>query len=124
MKIPKSLAQCADLLYTTRQRRLEVQKEVEALAKQESALRDHLIENVGKDSTGVAGKVARITIVTKTKPTVADWPVFYAHIKKTGNFDLMQRRVGEAAVRERWEDGKEVPGVERFNYVDVSVNKV
>ena len=63
-------------------------------------------------------------IVTKQVPKVKDWDEFYKYVKKTGSFDLMQKRLTDAAIKERWENGKEVPGVEHFNVVSVSINKV
>lgn len=124
-KLPKSLAACADLLYETRAKRLEIQKQVDELAKQESALREHLIANLPKsEATGVAGKVARATIVTDTKPRVVDWDAFRAYVSKHKAFELLQKRVSDEAIQERWDAGKEIPGVERFQVVKVSLNKV
>jgi hypothetical protein len=124
-KLPKSLAQCADLLYTTREERLAKQKEVDALTARESALKEHLINNLPKsDASGVAGKLARVTIVTQAIPRVENWDKLYAYIKKTNSWELLQRRLGDKAVQERWDEGKNVPGVESFNVVKVSLNKV
>lgn len=123
-KLPKSIAQLADLLYTTRQDRLALAKQVEEMQKLETAIKDYIIDNLSKDSTGVAGKVARVSIVPKVRPVVEDWDKFYAHIKKTGNFELMQRRVSDPAIKERWEDNKEVPGVTHYPYKDISLTKV
>jgi hypothetical protein len=55
---------------------------------------------------------------------VEDWPKLYAHIKKTGEFELMQRRLGETAVKERWDADKQVPGVGRFTAKKVSCTRV
>jgi hypothetical protein len=123
--MPKTLALCADELYKTREARLAAQKAVDALQEKESAIKEHLINNLPKsDASGVAGKLARVTIVTKVIAQVKDWDVFYKYVKKTGAFDLMQRRLTDTAVKERWDNGKEVPGVEPFNAVTVSINKV
>jgi hypothetical protein len=122
---PKQLAQCADLLYTTRQDRLALEKEVEALKARETTLREHLIENLPKSqASGVSGRVANAKIETKEIPQVKDWDLFYKHVKRTGDFELMQRRLSDAAVKERWEAGKKVPGVEVFTATVVSCTKV
>lgn len=123
--IPKTLGAAVDALYSTRQRRLEVQKEVDALASFEAELKEHLIQTLPKsDASGVAGRLARATITTKIVPTVEDWDLFYAYVRKTKDFSLLQKRVGEAAIAERWDAGKEVPGVARFRAVGVGVNKL
>lgn len=124
-KFPKALGACADKLFELRNKRLAMQKEVDAVAAEETALKNHIIENLPKsEASGVAGKLARVTVVTKQIPQVKDWDTFYKYVKKTGSFDLMQKRLTDAAIKERWEAGKEIPGVEHFNAVSVSINKV
>jgi hypothetical protein len=124
-KFPKALGACADKLFELRNKRLAEQKKVDEISAEESALKNHIIENLPKsEASGVAGKLARVTVVTKQIPQVKDWDAFYKYVKKTGSFDLMQKRLTDAAIKERWEAGKEVPGVEHFNAVSVSINKV
>lgn len=119
------LAEKVDLYYSTRQRRLELQHEVDDLQAEETKLKNELIDSISKsDATGVAGKLARITVVTKPKPQVKDWDAFFTYVRRRGAWDLIQRRISEAAVKERWADNKVIPGVEVFNVVDLSVNKV
>ena len=123
--VPKALAECADLLYTTRQDRLALQKIVEELERRETQLKEQIIAHLpASQATGIAGKVARATIVPKTIPRATDWAAIFKYIKKADAFDLVQRRLSDAAVNERWEHGIEIPGVERFNTKTVSLNKV
>jgi hypothetical protein len=124
-KWPKKLAACADRYYTLKQKRLAMQKEVDALEEEEKALKDHLINNLPKaEATGVAGQLCRVSVVTKSVPQVQDWETFYKYIKRTGDFSLLHKRVSTEAVQERWDAGKAVPGVTAFNAVTLSVNKV
>jgi hypothetical protein len=126
VKLPTSPGACADLLYNTRQDRLTLQKQVEKLQALETQIKEHFITTLSKaksKETGVIGKIACVEIDTKPVPVVEDWDKFYAHIAKTKNFELMQRRVNDTAVKERWEAKKEVPGVGRFNAVTVSCTK-
>ena len=123
-KFPKTMGACADRLYEVRQERLAQQKIVDQLQAEESALREHIINSLPKTDTGASGQVARVSVVTKRVPQVADWDEFYKFIKKTGQFDLMQRRPSDAAIKERWENGKEVPGVDHHQVVTISLNKL
>jgi len=124
-KFPKAIGACADKLYQLRERRLMMQKEVDLVEEEEKALKEYLISTLPKsEANGVAGKVARVTVVTKPVPQVKDWDLFYKYVKKSGEFELMQRRLSDTAIRERWEAGKQVPGVESFNVVSISINKV
>lgn len=124
-KIPKKLANVADMLYETRLSRLAIQKQVDELTRQEGLLKSHLIENLPKsEASGIAGLVARAKIDTQDVPRVVDWELFHAYVKKTGDFSLMQRRVSSEAIKERWEAGKKLPGVDVFKVVTVSCTKV
>ena len=59
--------------------------EVEA---EEKALKEHIIQTLPKsEASGVAGKVARVTVVTKDVPQVKDWDAFYKYVSKTKSFD-------------------------------------
>lgn len=124
MKIPKTLGACADLLYETRQQRLAKQKEVDELAANESALKEHIISTMPKSDSGAQGKVARISIVLKEVAQAKDWDLFWKSFKKGRDEDLIQRRLNGAAIQERLEAGKAVPGVELFRTPTVSLNKL
>ena len=125
VKFPKTIGACADALYALRQERAALQATMKTLEDKEAALCEHIIETLPKsEASGVAGKVARVAVVVKVVPTVTDWDVLYKYIGKTKSWDLLQRRVSAAAVSERWDDAKDVPGVGRFNAVTVTVNKL
>jgi hypothetical protein len=124
-KLPKTLGACADLLYTSRQDRLDVQHTVDDMKGFENRLKDHLIQELPKgEASGIAGKVARVTVVTKQVPTVEDWDKLYAYIKKKNAFDLLNRALNVAACTERLEAGEQIPGIGAFTRVDVSCQKV
>jgi hypothetical protein len=125
LKVPKTFGAMADALYTTRERRLNLQKEVDALAAFESKLKNKLIDEMPKkDSSGAAGKVARAQITQSDEPQAENWDELYKHIKKKGEFDLLNRAVNKSAVKARWDAGKEVPGVRHFTVTKVSVTKL
>lgn len=124
-KLPKTLAACADRLYEVKEERKAAQRIADQFKLEEAALTDHLINNLPKgEASSVGGKVARATIVTKQEPTVNNWDLLYAHIKKTGSFELLGRSLSAAAIKERWEAKKAVPGVGVFTVVKVSLNKL
>ena len=125
LKLPKTLAGCADRLYELKGLKSKAAAVVAEMENEEKAIREHLINNLPKsEASGVAGRVARVTIETKTVPTVEDWDAFYAYVAKTKSFDLLQRRLGEGAIKERWDAGKAVPGVGKFKAVTISLNKI
>lgn len=124
-RVPKSVAVCADKLYELRRQRQDLQKEVDAMIENEKLLKDYIIRTLPKSqASGAAGKVARVTVEQKETPRCDDWDAFYKHVKRTGDFDLMQRRLSNSAVEERWDNGKKIPGLSKFKYKSVSLNKI
>ena len=125
-KMPKTLGLCADRLYTVRQTRLKENQAIEAFKSEESQLKEHIINELPKSQmSGVAGKLARVSVETKQVPTVEDWDKLYDYIKKSGNFQLLNRALNVAAAIEILEETKKkIPGVAMFGAVTVSVNKV
>lgn len=123
--VPKAIGAAADRMYEVRQARYQLQKVVDRLQAEESGLAEYLIRSIPKsEASGVAGKTARATINKKEKPRVTDWEKLWAYILKTKATDMLQRRVSEEAVVSRWEAKKKIPGVESFEVVSVSLNKV
>ena len=122
MKIPKTLGACADRLFEIISERGDLNKDLEALKEERVAIEQHLIDNLPKsEAEGVTGKKANAIITRKSVPSMKDWDKFYKHILKTKDFSLMQKRLSEAAIKDRWEAKEEVPGVEAFVVVGVSV---
>lgn len=116
-KLPKTLAACADLLYETRQERYDLQKKIEGLAARENVLTDHLLSNLPQSgATGVKGRAATVTIKKKEivelyGSEVDRFEKLYDYIlrharKDPGVWSLLQRRPGEAAVKELIAAGK------------------
>ena len=126
-KLPKTLAACADRLYALRQARLDVERKAEEMKAEERALKEHLIDTLPKsEANGVEGKVARVRITIKDVPTLEDAAALKRYIKKYGAADLLEVKesLSTKAVRERWKDGKAIPGVGVFHAIDVSCTKV
>ena len=120
-KFPKSMAACADLLYDKRQARLAAEKVAATLKAEENALVEYIIDTLPKDSGGAVGKRYKIETYNDEKLVVEDWDSLYKYIKRTGRFELMQKRLSEKAADELIADGKPVPGVGTFTVVKVSL---
>jgi hypothetical protein len=129
-KLPKTLAECADQLYATRNQRLAIQKDVDVLQAQETALREHIINNLPKsNATGIAGKLVRVAVESKTVFQVEDWDQFRGYLvshqkKNPGVWGLMNKAANQAGIKELWESGVKVPGVATLKVPTLSVNKL
>lgn len=126
MKFPKSIGAAADLLYTLQQQRLAKAREVDELEEQETALEEHILNNM-LPALGLSGAKGNIGQVSK-KPydwaDVTDWDKFRKYISKTGNWEMIQKRPGITALREVWVSGKAVPGVEKKEGFKLHISKV
>jgi hypothetical protein len=124
-KFPKNLGTCADRYYEIRERRKEMKAELAVVEAEYQALKNHLIDTLPKsEASGVAGKIANVKITKRAVPKPEDWDKTFKYIKRTGRFDLLQRRLSDSAIQEMWESGKEVPGVTHYNVIDISCTKV
>lgn len=103
---------------SARTARLAADKVAADLKEKETGFKHQLMEALRAASLTVAGNdKVFFTMRTKERAQVIDWPSFYEYIKTNDAFDLLQRRVNEAAIEER---GGEVPGVEMYEYEDLS----
>lgn len=122
--VPTSLGACADLLYELRAARLELEHKIEELRAREARVRDYLVGALeAQGLTAVVGGVARAGLTTMHVGRVKDWEAFAAHLFATRDLSLLQRRLNDGALRERWDVGETVPGVEAFLVPKVSLTK-
>lgn len=111
----KNLKHQIDELFNARQRRLDEQKKVDAMKAAEDiqaeAIRAALHE-MGVPE--LSGSVGSFTLKIKQEPEIVSWQDFQDHIRKTGELDLLQKRAMVSAIKARWEEGNDVPGVARI----------
>lgn len=123
MTIPKTLGGQIDALYKRRLERLALEKKVKAMKAAEGELHEVILKGIAEQrSTAVRGKLATASAVTKVVGKVADWPALYAWIAKHDAFELLQRRLNNAAWLERAE-ASPVPGVTSETVVELSLTK-
>ena len=124
-KIPKTVGACADRLYKIKELRADLSRQEKLLEEEARAIKDFIILTLPKsEATGVAGKLARVAVVTKLVPQVEDWTAFWANFNKSRDTDLLARSINKTAVEARLDAGKKVPGVILFNATSVSLNKL
>lgn len=117
-------------LYDIKDTRAALNKKSDDLSTEADALKLELIARLKK--TGAAavnatledGRQASATITMRSTGKMMDWTVLRAHILKTGEIDLLEKRLAVGAARERWQQGLKVPGVERVDEEDISLKAV
>lgn len=97
---------------TKRAERLALQKKVDEIEVQEKTLKEKILVQLRKSASKAVSNGDRLfQLVPNLEPKAEDWPKVYAYIQETGEFDLLQRRLNNAAVKERWELKVKIPGV-------------
>ncbi len=123
--LPKTIGACIDLLVAARRERKRREQTVEEAKSEESRIEEHILRSFEKQKiNGARGKLGSATLKEKDVPHIVDYEALCAHIKKTGAWDLLQQRPGERACQARWEVGEEVPGVEKFHKLDLTLTEV
>ena len=125
VKLPRTIGACADLLYETKEKRLALAREVAALEELEKHLKEKIINELPvSEASGVAGKLARVTINKKSTWRAKDWAEIWKYAKKNDAHDIFQRRLSDEAINLRIEAGEKIKGLELFHYKSVGINKI
>ncbi len=125
IKLPKTPGLMADRLYKLKDLKSDLNAKLKALDEERVAIENALIELLPKDdSTGVQGKLARVSLVIKDVPQAEDWDKIRTYIRKTGDWEILTKGLKSAYIQELWDDGKRVPGIGVFTKVSISLNKV
>lgn len=123
-KIPKQAGGAIDLLYKVRTERKRLATLSEREKEQESMIEGRIFEMFRKSELeGGRGKLAQASIKRSDIPTFENDRAFFKYLKKTGDFDLLQRRLSIEACRERWAAKKPIPGVGIFTKVSLNLTK-
>lgn len=113
MKMPTTVGATIDALYTLREQKKELEAQIKGITEKYSALESHLMTNFDRAGLeGAKGRLATASLKHSTQAEVTDWDAFYKWISKTKSWECLQKRPGITALRERWDAGKQVPGVE------------
>lgn len=116
-----------DAFKALRDMRLEEQRKVDELKKQETSLQHELLDylNEHPEVNGVMGSTHKAVMKHSTVPIITDYAVFQQHLIDSGEWDLAtQLRPSAPAIRDRWDDKKEIPGIESIQETKLSVTKI
>ena len=122
--LPADLREVLNLYRQARAVRLAMSKEVDKVEEFEKRCKEALIGGIPKDGDGIVANGYACRVTTKETATVKDFDAFIRHVFTTGQTDLLQKSCAARAVKDRWEAGETIPGVERFHSPDLSVTKL
>jgi hypothetical protein len=105
-----------DTLIELRDKKRVLAAEIEAIETQYNTIEEQLFEKMDQEGTSKGtGKLGSASITQSVVGNVTDWDALFKYVAKTKFFHLFQRRLSDPAVRELFEKGTKVPGVEPFN---------
>lgn len=115
---------------------IEIRNHLDATRKAQNELEKELKHNLERLSmwlkeyadkegvTSVATEYGTAYRVTKDWVRVGNWEDVLAFIKKTGNFQMLEKRIGKLATKEIMDEtGKIPPGVEYSQEIEYQVRK-
>ena len=112
---PPPVGEAINQLSTLRDAKRKLEAQIKLIEDEYHGLEIVVMEAL--DAAGLAkasGAKATASITMGTVGNVLDWDSFEAYVKKTGHFHLFQRRLSDPGLREIWDSGKKIPGVEPF----------
>jgi len=116
----EELMQLVTRFNNVRDERLDLQRKRDKRYESEIELKLMLVAAIKESGLQ---KVANVKLVLKIKPVAKDWEAIRKYIIEHDAWDLMQRRLGDLACRERWDDGIDLPGIDKFPVDDLSIGK-
>ena len=123
-----SAAKLVHDLAELKEKRSEIAKLDADLKAQFDATKQMLIERLNTTGASAAtgktddGREVTVSLVMKAIPKLESWDIFSAYIVKTGQLDLLEKRISRGGVKERWQAGVDVPGLSRVDEQDISVS--
>lgn len=119
------LPAAVDEYQDTRKLRLDKEKEAKAIKDVEMQQLEGILEALRESNTEAIGGTTHLAKrVVNNEPIAEDWEKVHEYVRETGEFDLIQRRLTVTAVKARWDDGVEVPGVGAFPVEKLSLTKL
>ena len=124
VKTAKAMAKLADKWWALRAERLAIEKQVSDIKVEETQAKNALILSLGNNNVGaVGGDDVTVSLTTKIKPIANDWEAVWDWAVANEGSDLFQRRLSDKAVKLRWEDGVNIPGIDEYPVDSISYKK-
>lgn len=120
----QTLGASIDQLWSLRKRIQDCEKEARELKAEFSQIETKLLRDFGDEGIdGSKGGKAVASIRTAKFPTIKNRAKLERFILKNRALDLFQNRLSSKAYFDRLENGEDVPGVEVFERVGISLRK-
>jgi hypothetical protein len=118
----KTISELSDEIFAVKLAIKNHNEQIDALKDEQDRLEKLLVE--AAEAQGLergGGKTSTFKIEPHTVPQVTDWDALYKFIARNKYYHLLQRRLSTTSFTELWEQGKNVPGTEKFTKTKVTV---
>lgn len=120
-----TLGQATDKMWALREEKRKLAVEEKRINEELAALETTIFGLLdAQDTRKAEGKKASVSIGESVVGNVEDWDAFWPYIVKNKYFHLVQKRVSDPGLRELWEKGKVIPGVQPFTKRTLSVRSL
>jgi hypothetical protein len=110
-------------ILSVRKQRLSLQREADLLEQQEKKLTNDLIALMTNRHIDVMREGEdEATLVTSEEPVATNWPLLLDYIRENDALDLLQKRLTPSAIKARWLDKTEIPGIEHATKLSIKFN--
>ena len=106
-----------DRLNAVREKKRIAQEKVDAYETEYKEIEEQIfaaLDAAGTDRMATAN--ASVSISPQSRPKVFDWDSFYAYVHKKKAYHLLERRPAAAGCNELFDQGKQIPGVEKSEF--------
>jgi hypothetical protein len=118
------IGEVIDHLYELRTERLALGKKVDDMKRLEAELRSIIISRLKlAELDGGKGKTATASITSDKQARVVNWAEFWDYCVENNASDLVQKRPAILAIKARWDEGEDIPGLTSIEVEDLSLTK-
>lgn len=119
-----TLDEAIDSVVMLRDQAKALQKQADAAKANFNEAKKELVALLDEQGLKRAGsKLFSVSVLEKESFNVKDWDAVFKHIKNTGDFGLLQRRISSNAYKELLQLGQKIDGVEEYQFYDLSIRK-
>lgn len=109
------LSKIVDRYQERRNARLATEKIARDQKLLEDADKEIILHTLRKaDASSVGGTTHNAVRRVTNEPFAEDWDAVHAYIIEHDAWELMHKQLTSSAVKERWDAGEEIPGVDSF----------
>lgn len=120
----EKLDELIDKLFDLREQRRELDQKVAAVNEQIEEHKLQLLDRFRETGTDYArGSLASATRTEMQVPKIEDWGKVSQWVMENNGLYLLHRRVSAGPWKELLDAGTEVPGIEPFTKIDISLRK-